>query len=272
MINIMSITFSTCWYNFKAKFDPSVYYQWIDNMLSNVNNYNLVVYCDYEGFKILEKYDDNPCIKIVIKPHNQFYTYKYRSDWISNHEKNDLLKDHVDWKLNMLWSEKVHFVYQTMVNKYFDTKFYGWCDIGYFRGRPNDLDSRALSMWPNQEKINNLDPNKIYYACVNNDQDYMNMLMYIINEKNELGLPSMPIPPKQVSIAGGFFICHKNKVEWWRNTFDEKLALYFQHKYLVKDDQIIVADCVLSDLRNFALCKESDQNYDNWFLYQRLLL
>jgi len=268
----MSITFSTCWYNFKAKFDPSVYYQWIDNMLSNVNNYNLVVYCDYEGFKLLEKYDDNHRIKIIIKPHNQFYTYRYRSEWILNHEKNDLLKTRVDWKLNMLWSEKIHFVHQTMVNKYFDTDFYGWCDIGYFRGRPNDLSREQLVNWPNTNKITLLDINKIYYACVNNNPEYMNMLAHIVNNKNDLGLPETPIPPHQVSIAGGFFICHKSRVEWWRNTMDQKLALYFKHGYLVKDDQIIVADCILSDLEHFALCKEEDLRYDNWFLFQRLLL
>jgi hypothetical protein len=268
----MSITFSTCWYNFKAKFNPSIYYQWIDNMLSNVNNYNLVIYCDYDGFKILEKYDDNHRIKIVIKPHNLFYTYRYRSEWILNHEKNDLLKDRVDWKLNMLWSEKIHFVHQTMAHKYFDTDFYGWCDIGYFRGRPNDLTKSELVSWPNPEKISGLDPEKIYYACVNNNTEYMNMLSYIVNDKNDFGLPSIPIPAHQVSIAGGFFICHKYCVEWWRNTMDEKLALYFKHGYLVKDDQIIVADCVLSDLEKFVLCKEEDARYDNWFLFQRLLL
>jgi len=268
----MSITFSTCWYNFKAKFDPTIYHQWIDNMLSNVNNYNLVIYCEYEGFKIVEHYDNNPRIKIVIKPHNQFYTYKYREQWILNHEKNDLLKNRVDWKLNMLWSEKIHFVHQTMINKYFDTDYYGWCDIGYFRGRANDLNKEELRDWPNSDIIESLNPEKIYYACVNNDQEYMKMLMYIVNDKNEKGLPKMPIPAHQVSIAGGFFICYKEKVTWWRNTFDQKLALYFQHNYLVKDDQIIVADCILSDLEQFHLSKENNLKYDNWFMFQRLLL
>ena len=268
----MSITFSTCWYIFKAKFDVSVYQQWIDNMLSNVNNYNLVIYCDYESRKQVEQYESNPRIKIIVKPHNQFYTYKYRSEWILNHEKNDLLRDRVDWKLNMLWSEKIHFVHQTMVNKYFDTDFYGWCDIGYFRGRANDLTKAELMSWPSSRKISGLDPNKIYYACVNNNPDYLKMLTYMVNDKNKLGLPEIPIPPYQVSIAGGFFICHKSRVEWWRDTMDEKLALYFKNGYLVKDDQIIVADCVLSDFKNFALCKEEDPRYDNWFMFQRLLL
>jgi hypothetical protein len=267
-----SITFSTCWYVFKAKFDPSVYQQWIDNMLSNVNAYNLVVYCDTTSCRYLEKYRENPRIMLILKPHNQFYTYKYRSEWILNHEKNDLLKNKVDWKLNMLWSEKVFFVNETMINQYFDTDFYGWCDIGYFRGRANDLTNDELTSWPNPKKINGLDPEKVYYACINNDKDYIKMLMYIVNEKNAVGLPAMQIPPHQNSIAGGFFIAHKEKVGWWRDMYDEKLALYFKNGYLVKDDQIIVADCVFSNLEHFVLCKENDTRYDNWFMFQRLLL
>uniref|UniRef100_A0A6C0JDW9 Uncharacterized protein n=1 Tax=viral metagenome TaxID=1070528 RepID=A0A6C0JDW9_9ZZZZ len=267
-----SITFSTCWYVFKAKFDPSVYQQWFDNMLSNVNNYNLVVYCDSDSYKHLEKYNGNKRIVFVFKPYTKFYNYKYLVKWMHNHEKNDLLKDRTDWKLNMLWSEKVHFVHETMTKKFFDTEYYGWCDIGYFRGRSNDMTKESLVNWPNPKKIYGLDPDKIYYACINNNKDYVKMLAYIINEKNSDGLPSMPIPPHQLSIAGGFFIAHKDKVEWWRDTYDRKLALYFEKDYLVKDDQIIVADCVFSDLENFVLCKEDDPPYDNWFMFQRLLL
>jgi hypothetical protein len=241
-------------------------------MLSNVNNYNLVVYCDYSSYKDLVKYIDNPRIMIIIKPHNQFYTYRYRTDWITNHDKNNLLNSYIDWKLNMLWSEKIHFVHETMNNKYFDTDFYGWCDIGYFRGRPNDLSREELVMWPNPEKIKNLNKEKIYYACVNNDREYMKMLTLLINDKNDDGLPKTPIPPNQMSIAGGFFICHKDKVTWWRDTMDKKLALYFKNKYLVKDDQIIVADCALSNLKHIMLCKENNDQYDNWFMFQRLML
>lgn len=268
----MSITFSTCWYNFKAKYDSSIYQHWIDNMLSNVNNYNLVVYCDCEGFNVLEKYANNSRIRIIIQPHDQFYTYKYKSEWISNHEKNDLLKDMMGWEVNMLWSEKIHFVYKTMINNYFDSEFYGWCDIGYFRGRENDLSNLELEMWPNSEKIMQLNPDKIHYGRVNTDEEYIKSITQLISDKNDLGLPSTQIPADQTFVAGGFFICHRNKVEWWRNTVDEKLSLYFKHNYLVKDDQTILTDCVLSDFQSFELYHETDSRYDRWFVFQRFLL
>ena len=44
-----NITFSTCWYSFKAKFDFAMYAQWIRNMLSNVRTHNLVIYTDEAG-------------------------------------------------------------------------------------------------------------------------------------------------------------------------------------------------------------------------------
>jgi hypothetical protein len=267
----MSITFSTAWYPFKAKFDHAVYQNWIDNMLTNVNQYNLVIYCDSQSYPQVRKYESNPRIKIIQKPHNQFYTYRYRSDWINNHERNDTIKNLVDWKLNMLWSEKIHFVYQTMVNKYFDTDFYGWCDIGYFRNRSNDLMTPELVNWSNPEKVALLQRNQIHYACIQNNSRYMALLRQIVCNKNDLGLPVHPIPPNQLSFAGGFFICPKSRVEWWRNTLDEKLALYFQHGFLVKDDQIIVADCILSNPDQFAIHMEDDPRYDNWFLFQRVL-
>jgi hypothetical protein len=74
-----------------------------------------------------------------------------------------------------------------------------------------------------------------------------------------------------MSIAGGFFVCHKEKIDWWRDTYDTKLKLYFDNGYLVKDDQIIIVDCIFSNLSEFCLCKEQN-HYDNWFLFQRYLL
>ena len=131
------ITFVTCWYNFKAKFNKEIYYNWIDNMLSSVNNYNLVVYTDNNSYSLFQKYM-KPNIKIIIKDYNLFHNYCYNKNWESNHQNNHLLNNAVDWKVNMLWSEKIHFVKDAYEEKYFDTEFYGWCDIGYFRNRHND--------------------------------------------------------------------------------------------------------------------------------------
>jgi hypothetical protein len=92
----------------------------------------------------------------------------------------------------------------------------------------------------------------------------------IINAKTETGLPVNPIPPHQNSVAGGFFILHKNKIDWWAKTFDAKLELYFKNNYLVKDDQIILADCIFTNPQQFSLYRENNKNFDNWFMFQRI--
>ena len=106
---------------------------------------------------------------------------------------------------------------------------------------------------------------------INNNDGYMNYLYKLINNKNNLGLPVEEIPPNQQSVAGGFFIIHKDKIDWWSKTYDSKLVLYFKHNYLVKDDQIIIIDCVLSQLSEFVLFREDNVMFDNWFMFQRIL-
>ncbi len=274
----MSITFSTCFYIIKSKFDPNTYINWINNFLSiisNKSNFNLVIYTDDNSKKYIYT-KDNIKIKVIIKPIEQFYNYKYKNYWIENHKKNNLLNDksihNSSWMLNMLWSEKIWFVKETADRRYFKSNFYGWCDIGYFRNRQNDTNTSKLLRWPNKLKINALDKNKICYACINNNNEYLNSLYHIVNNKNQDGLPIQEIPATQNSIAGGFFIIYKDKINWWSNIYDEKLQLYFKNNYLVKDDQIILADCILSNLDNFVLFKEMNTNYDNWFMFQRFFL
>ena len=266
----MTITFSSCFYIIKSKFDPSIYIQWMNNLIYIVNNFNLVIYTDENSSKYINT-NGNPKIKIIIKPLEQFYNYKYKDYWIENHKKNVLLNDKSCWELNMLWSEKISFVNETIERKYFDTEFYGWCDIGYFRNRPDDTPIKKLLNWSNSEKIMKLDKNKICYACINNDNRYISYLLKLVNNKNQIGLPVQQIPSTQNSIAGGFFIIHEEKIGWWKKTYDTKLELYFKNKYLVKDEQIILVVCVLSNLNDFLLFRENKFPLDNWFMFQRIL-
>jgi hypothetical protein len=266
----MSITFSSCFYIIKSKFEPSIYVEWMNNLISIVNNFNLVIYTD-ENSKHYINTNGNDKIKIIIKPLEEFYNYKYKDNWIENHKKNFLLNNDSKWKtvwqLNMLWSEKIWFVKDTIFEKYFDTDYYGWCDIGYFREINNNLYN-----WPNNEKIQSLNHNKIVYGIINNDAQFLEYLYKIISNKNNFGLPENEIPPDQNSVAGGFFILFKNKIEWWAKTYNDKLELYFKHNYTVKDDQIILIDCILNNCEDFELFTENNSVYDNWFMFQRVLL
>jgi hypothetical protein len=175
----------------------------------------------------------------------------------------------------MLWSEKIWFVKETMERNYLpsDSGMYGWCDIGYFRNRSDDLHTDRLARWANPEKIASLDKTKISYALVNNHTPFLKNLSQLVRRRNERGLPVQPIPPFQVSIGGNMFLLHRSLVPYWAELYESRLALYFQEGYLVKDDQIILADCIFSDTDSkFALYQEQNPSFDNWFMFQRILL
>jgi hypothetical protein len=44
------------------------------------------------------------------------------------------------------------------------------------------------------------------------------------------------------------------------------------NNYLVKDDQIIIINCIANNFNDFELIQENNIKYDNWFLFQRYLL
>ena len=272
------ITLSTCWYSLKSKFDNKTYLNWIKNLLSIVNKFNLVIYTDADSIKQIINLRElsNKKIKIIIKPFEEFYTYRYKKYWIENHKKSNLkLHLHTDWILNMLWNEKVFLVNDTIKNRYFDTLYYGWCDIGYFRNRPNDLNTRYLSNWPNNTKLlsNPLNNDYIHYGCVQN-----NGTIYI-KQQNEIKshysdkLASQPTDKiEEICFAGGFFILRRELIDIYVRLYDEKIKYYFMNNYIIKDDQTIIIDVIFTNPNLFYTHTEDDPKFDNWFMFQRLLL
>jgi teichuronic acid biosynthesis glycosyltransferase TuaG len=79
------------------------------------------------------------------------------------------------------------------------------------------------------------------------------------------------IPATHCSIAGGFFVAHSNRVHSWAEEFDATLRLYWERDRLVKDDQIIIADCLLTHPEKCVLYTERNPSYDHWFQFQRVL-
>jgi hypothetical protein len=277
------ITFVSAFYVLDSKFTKEKYEKWFSNFLPNIKKFKMVIFCNNESYIFLKKYiNDN--IILVIYEMKDFYNYKYKDKWIKNHKKNTLLntddknihgmKSHkTSWKLNMLWSEKISFVKKAYNDKYFpETEWYGWCDIGYFRGTSyGDISHGQIKEWPNYNKIEQLDKEKVYYAMVRFDKNYINNLFKLVNTKNKNGLPRQPIPEDQWSIAGGFFVTCKKNIDWWFDMYDKKLTLYFDNNYLVKDDQIIIVDNIFSEISKFCLISETHR-CDPWFVFQRFLL
>jgi hypothetical protein len=268
------ITFSTCWYILKSKFPVTQYLKWINNLLTIVNNFNLVIYTDalsYETISHLINPNNNK-IKVIIKSMEHFYTYKYKEYWIKNHEKSNIdLHKTIDWKLNMLWNEKVFFVNETIQRSYFKSLHYGWCDIGYFRNIPDT----QLSRWPSQVTLLNdtFINHLIHYGCVQDSTEkYTNLATDIITHY-KLKLNTPPTNKcEEICFAGGFFILKPYIINHYLKLYDEKLAYYFTNNYFIKDDQSIIQDIIFTNPSLFYIHRERNKMVDNWFMFQRLLL
>ena len=170
-----NMTFVSCWYELHSNHPTSDYNSWINNMLTNVNNYYLVIYTDMKSYAALQPYAEKSHhrIHVIIKEKEEFVNFKYRDFWERNHLRNMDINLLAEWTLNMLWSEKVHFVAEVVFlaptnndNKFSFSKthYYGWCDIGYFRNQPADTPTSELKGWPNPQKINSLKSDRVYYA------------------------------------------------------------------------------------------------------------
>jgi amylovoran biosynthesis glycosyltransferase AmsE len=219
----------------------------------------------------------HPRIRVIVKPLETLYHYQYKDFWIKNAEKNAVYLPNSSWKLMMIWCEKIAFVKECIDRQYFDTPYYGWCDIGYFRNRVGvDTPVVDLTHWSHPHAIHSFmgksDPlgsrKKIIYANVcPYGEEYMQALIEQILTSDDI--PT--IPPTQISIAGGFFLLDPSNIGWWFDTFDQRLRQYIQHDCLVKDDQILLADCIYNHPDRFYLCEEKQAGYDNWFMFQRIL-
>jgi hypothetical protein len=165
----------------------------------------------------------------------------------------------------------------TATNTRNPTQFYGFCDIGYFRNRPNDTNIGELkNKFPNKDKLLMLNPCKIHYALV--DDRYVSLIRNILLDKDpKTGMPRIQLPANQNSIGGGFFVVGSaDAAIWWSRRFEQRLKDYFDNGYLVKDDQLILADIIFSDTeKRFQLWRDVQSGskiYDPWFLMSRILL
>lgn len=302
MPNPINITFSTCWYHLKNRHGTSLHVEWMRGFIRIVKRFYLVIYTGQETYNFIvgevKKLDAETAsrIKIVIKPYTDFYNYKYEEYWIKNNENPDCKLYNVsDWRLNMLWCEKVHFVNETIERRYFDTdtEYYGWCDIGYFRDTllprytmlthaQTSYSKLIRDRWPNPAKLNALDKTRVYYGC-NVGTNHMPLAFKYYSEHfhpsnidNETDLPRTIYDKRPHFISGGFFITGREKMKWWVDTFQTTLEKYISNNAVIQDDQHLISDCIFrrnnSD-SDFCIIKVNETLPDKlWFLFRDILL
>ena len=292
-MNPVNITFSSCLYGMKNRHGYEKHLNWFRDFIRIVNRFYLVIYtgeteydviCD-EIRKLGE--DTQRKIKVVLKPFSEFHNSKHERFWMENNARPGCkLAEIADWRLNMLWCEKTHFVRETIENRYFDTEYYGWCDVGYFRDTLSSGSAyreRICEHWPNPDKINRLHKDKVYYGCnlspsqLHNGYTYH--ARYFNNADPETGIPRESYPRRAHLLSGGFYIAGREKALWWCSRFQDILELYITNNVVIQDDQHIIAHCVFTTTTpgttnpDFCIIKINETNEDAlWFLFRDFLL
>lgn len=271
-----SLILTTCWYPVGAKFGHSVYETWIDNILSTVVNYKLVVYTDQECFQRWSQvYSCCPNLHFVMYPLEEFELYRKMGVdfWIHNHNRNNCVNSLVHWKVNLIWCQKVWLVERTAQMCWFGENaqetWYGWVDIGYFRCRLGmDVPKQKLVEIPAQGCLERLDQAKIHYLLVNrNDKE--------VNRLKEIVARGLFLPDNQISFGGGCFLLYGDlQATRWREMFDDMFQHYVECGHVVKDDQVVVSTCIFREWTRVFEIHRPPNNYsfDPWFYMTAVLL
>jgi hypothetical protein len=288
----MKLTIVSCFYKINTngcilKHQWESYIKWMTNFLMIVKNFNLVIFmdkytydyiCHHKLNEIIDSKSDK--IKIIFKEIKNFYCYQYKDYFIKN-KINIQLHDYdkMSWELNLVWSEKLNFVSDVIHKKIFDTEYYAWCDIGYFRNDPKgDLKVDELTEWGNNIKIidNPQDKDKIVYGCPYKNFEPVKVWNNLIKKGVKFILDNNinafnEIYPR--SVAGGFFILHKTKINWWCEKYYSILSLYVKTKSILYHDETILSICVALYPEHFKIFIEKNPNFDDtWRQFQRYLL
>ena len=132
-----------------------------------------------------------------------------------------------------------------------------------------------MKNWPNNVKLikNEFIKFRIHYGCIeNNKQSFVSLSEEIKEHYNSLLVTPPTNKYLENSFAGGFFILQKAIINIYANIYDKKLQYYFSNNYVIKDDQTILLDIIVMNPSLFYVHFENNPMYDNWFMFQRLLL
>lgn len=165
------ITIVTTFYNFNNKKHHTVnYFYWINNYLPNIDNY-MIIYCDKNSEDIIKNFRKNYLekTKIYTIDIEDFYTYKYLDRWKNYDIHVDHEKNYHNTDLYMIWNEKENFLKLAINSNPFNTNYFVYTDIGMIR---EEYYIEHIKSFPDMEKINSIDKNKVYLLNVGDEVDY----------------------------------------------------------------------------------------------------
>jgi protein YibB len=152
--------------------NKSMYLGWYKNTLSLKSNHIIFtddVYYD-EISKILKEHGTSPNVIVIKKSLTELEAYQRYYDRLNKLMMSDEFQKKVAFKVpemlyplyNIIMLNKVFFLKEAMNLNPFGSSRFIWADAGGLRER-NDLYKGVE--WPNEEKIAQVDPKKVWFFC-----------------------------------------------------------------------------------------------------------
>lgn len=252
----------------KSKHGHNKYIKWIENMLTNITNAPLYIFCDSQSEELIKSYrwktdalKNRTYIKVIEL--DDFLVDKYKNDFITHYNKLDPEKNIHSPELYMVWAEKSEFLQKVSNDNPFNSDFFLWCDIGCFRNRQDkqDISLDKISNFPNEDKIKLIPKDKIILTETGNLNPWRNL--------HPNGLTTHSFTYVKASIGGTMFGGYKKAIDEWHTKYYNTLELFIKNNRFIGKDQSIMANIAVAYPDSVILFKP---NYgDRWFYFHWIL-
>lgn len=244
-------TIVTCYYKLhKNKHNDTEWKYWIENFFMIQSN--KIIFTNKETYNIYFKNRNSANTYYYILEFQNFYTYKYLETFKKHHELDHEKIIH-NVHLYLIWNEKSNFLKRAIELNYFNTDFFVYCDIGYFRIRNLMCLYRN---WPKTEILKSIG-NKITLLEIN---EFNNNELILNND--------IPISFQYVNRIGGGIIAGSKKILLeWINIYYKTLEDFIEINRFIGKDQSIMASTYVKNKKIINLVKHRPTNLcqNKWF-------
>jgi hypothetical protein len=241
---------------FYLKHDVAAFHRWLKKMLGVRTP--MVVYTDQNNAELVSELVASirgaelmDITEIVVIDITEFLVHKYdpifREQW-----KGDQENLYHTVELYKIWNEKLEFVRKVVEKNPFDSKYFFWIDLGYFRGRKAAEEHILEHNWPSAGRVHLLDDNKLLVLRMRQiHQDHCDSYETISQKFGWFG------------ISGNLFGGTKTAVTAFHSQFYPTLEAMAEQNYFIGKDQTIycAVACAHPDLVHSVGTCENDWSY-----------
>jgi hypothetical protein len=241
------------WDNFRMSYHT--YGWWMRNTLSL--DCNIVVYTELKFIEELNNYrkEFDPELsktKFIIQPLQELPIYKKYNDRLTSLMSSEEFKNKVSFHdvpemcqplYNVIMFNKAYFLKDAIEKNYFDNDVVIWADAGGLR---EDVNLYKNKKWPNQDKLKNLDENKITFFSHREE--------FTVEDKEFHSLSQIRF------IQGTCFILPSKLIDSFIKTIEETIEESINSVYIGSDEKIFDI-CYTTNKGMFNLIKSDWREY-----------